>query len=67
LLKLEITEASAKIRHGPPIDDEEDYGLGCWAGVLPLALVMQEPVPDPRLATGIEAPDYVRSFRTGRR
>ena len=67
LLKLEITEASAKIRHGPPIDDEEDYGLGCWAGVLPFALVPQEPVPDPGLATGIEVPDYVRSFRARRR
>jgi uncharacterized protein len=67
LLKLEITEASAKIRHGPPIDDEEDYGLGCWAGVLPFALVPQEPVSDPRLATGIEVPDYVRTFRARRR
>jgi nitroimidazol reductase NimA-like FMN-containing flavoprotein (pyridoxamine 5'-phosphate oxidase superfamily) len=67
LLKLEITEASAKIRHGPPIDDEEDYGLGCWAGVLPFALVPQEPVPDPRLATGIEVPNYVRTFRARRR
>jgi uncharacterized protein len=67
LLKLEITEASAKIRHGPPIDDEEDYELGCWAGVLPFALVPQEPVPDPRLATDIEVPDYVRSFRARRR
>ena len=67
LLKLEITEASAKIRHGPPIDDEEDYGLGCWAGVLPFALVPQEPVPDPRLAAGIEVPAYVRTFRARRR
>jgi uncharacterized protein len=62
LLKLEITEASAKIRQGPPIDDEEDYTLGCWAGVLPFRLAPQEPVPDPRLATGIEVPDYVRGF-----
>ena len=62
LLKLEITEASAKIRQGPPIDDEEDYALGCWAGVLPFTLSPQEPVPDPRLATGIAVPDYVRAF-----
>jgi len=62
LLKLEITEASAKIRQGPPIDDEEDHALGCWAGVLPLMLAPQEPVPDPRLATGIAVPDYVRAF-----
>ena len=62
LLKLEITEASAKIRQGPPIDDEEDYALGCWAGVLPFTLAPQEPVSDPRLATGIAVPDYIRAF-----
>jgi uncharacterized protein len=62
LLKLEISEASAKIRQGPPIDDEEDYALGCWAGVLPFAVAPQEPVSDPRLATGIAVPDYVRAF-----
>jgi uncharacterized protein len=67
LLKLEITEASAKIRQGPPIDDEEDYALGCWAGVLPFTLEPKEPVSDPRLATGIEVPDYVRAFRAGPR
>jgi nitroimidazol reductase NimA-like FMN-containing flavoprotein (pyridoxamine 5'-phosphate oxidase superfamily) len=62
LLKLEITEASAKVRQGPPIDDEEDYALGCWAGVLPLGLAPQEPVPDSRLAAGTALPDYVRAF-----
>jgi len=67
LLKLEITEASAKIRQGPPIDDEEDYGLGCWAGVLPFTLAPQEPVPDPRLAAGIDVPGSVRAFRARRR
>jgi uncharacterized protein len=67
LLKLEINEASAKIRQGPPIDDEEDYGLGCWAGVLPFRLAPQEPVADPRLAAGIDVPDYVRAFPARRR
>ena len=67
LLKLEITEASAKVRQGPPIDDEEDYALGCWAGVLPLGLAPQEPVPDSRLAAGIAVPDYVRAFPTRER
>jgi uncharacterized protein len=62
LLKLEITEASAKIRQGPPIDDEEDYALGCWAGVLPFTVAPQEPLSDPRLTTGIAVPDYVRAF-----
>jgi uncharacterized protein len=63
LLKLEVNEASAKVRQGPPTDDEEDYALDCWAGVLPLALAPQEPVPDPRLASGIDVPGYVRDFR----
>ena len=62
LLKLEITEASAKIRQGPPIDDEEDYALGCWAGVLPFTLAAQEPMSDPLLASGIAVPDYIRAF-----
>ncbi|HEV8518573.1 MAG TPA: pyridoxamine 5'-phosphate oxidase family protein [Burkholderiales bacterium] len=62
VLKLTISEASAKIRTGPPLDDEEDYALKCWAGVLPLRLVPGEPIPDPRLPQGIAAPDYARKF-----
>jgi uncharacterized protein len=58
-----LEEASAKIRTGPPIDDEEDYGLPVWAGVLPLSLVAGEPVPDPRLAEGIEQPQYMQDYR----
>ena len=56
VLALPITEASAKIRTGPPLDDEADYALGCWAGVLPLRLGALPPVPDPRLPAGIAAP-----------
>jgi uncharacterized protein len=52
VLRLPVDEASAKVRTGPPIDDEEDYALACWAGVLPLALVPGAPVPDPRLPAG---------------
>ena len=49
MLRLPITEASAKIRTGPPIDDEEDYAMPIWAGVVPLRLVAQAPVADARL------------------
>lgn len=62
VLELAIEEASAKVRTGPPLDDEEDYALPMWAGVLPLALTAREPLADPRLADGVEAPDYVRGY-----
>ncbi|MEP6741325.1 MAG: pyridoxamine 5'-phosphate oxidase family protein [bacterium] len=54
VLSLKLEEVSAKVRTGPPLDDEEDYSLNVWAGVLPLKLVVEEPVPDPRVKTGIE-------------
>jgi uncharacterized protein len=59
VLEFSIQEASAKIRTGPPVDDEEDYTLPVWAGVLPLRLEEQAPVPDPRLAEGAVVPQYV--------
>ena len=46
MLELPIEEGSAKVRTGPPIDDEPDYALDVWAGVVPLSLVKGEPVPD---------------------
>jgi nitroimidazol reductase NimA-like FMN-containing flavoprotein (pyridoxamine 5'-phosphate oxidase superfamily) len=49
VLRLDLVEVSAKVRTGPPIDDEEDLGRDCWAGVLPLRLVPGEPVADPLL------------------
>ncbi len=52
VLRLPITEASAKLRTGPPSDDEGDYGLAVWAGVIPLRLTAQAPVADARLAPG---------------
>ncbi len=63
VLKLPITEASAKIRTGDPKDDEEDYAMNIWAGVLPLDLTKGEPVPDSRLSDGIDVPDHVRDYR----
>jgi nitroimidazol reductase NimA-like FMN-containing flavoprotein (pyridoxamine 5'-phosphate oxidase superfamily) len=62
VLSLPIDEASAKVRTGPPLDDEEDYALPAWAGVVPLSLKAGEPVPCPRLAPGIEVPSYARSY-----
>lgn len=49
VLALPLEEASAKVRTGPPLDDEEDYALDVWAGVVPLSLSAEEPVPDPLL------------------
>lgn len=63
VLEFAIEEASAKIRTGPPADDEEDYALTCWAGVLPLSLQAGEVVADTRLQDGTEVPEYVREFR----
>lgn len=63
VLSLSLVEASAKIRTGPPIDDEEDYELPVWAGELPLRLATGEAVPDPRLRDGIELPQYVKDYR----
>jgi nitroimidazol reductase NimA-like FMN-containing flavoprotein (pyridoxamine 5'-phosphate oxidase superfamily) len=62
VLALPIDEASAKVRTGPPVDDEEDYVLPVWAGVLPLALVPGPPVADPRLPEGIALPGNIASY-----
>jgi nitroimidazol reductase NimA-like FMN-containing flavoprotein (pyridoxamine 5'-phosphate oxidase superfamily) len=59
VLSLPLEEVSAKIRTGPPLDDEEDYQLPIWAGVIPLQFSAQAPIPDPRLEVIIEPPSYV--------
>ncbi len=59
VLEFAMEEASAKIRTGPPVDDEEDYSLPVWAGVLPLRLEEKAPIPDPRLAEDAVVPQYV--------
>jgi len=63
VLAITIDEASAKVRTGPPVDDEDDYASDAWAGVLPLTSIMQAPVPDPRLAPEIAPPAYVSAYR----
>lgn len=56
VLAIDITEASAKVRQGPPVDDDEDYCLELWAGVVPLKHVYDNAVPDPKLAFDLEVP-----------
>jgi uncharacterized protein len=63
VLTLPLDEASAKIRTGPPLDDEEDYALPIWAGVIPLRLEAGTPIDDPQLVTGIEAPEYTKNYK----
>jgi nitroimidazol reductase NimA-like FMN-containing flavoprotein (pyridoxamine 5'-phosphate oxidase superfamily) len=63
VLVLPLDEASAKVRTGPPVDDEPDYELPTWAGVLPTPTVTAEPEPDPRLDPAIEVPAHVADWR----
>jgi uncharacterized protein len=63
VLKLEINEASAKIRAGDPIDDEEDIKLDCWAGVIPLEIKAEKPINDNLLKQNIALPDYAKNYR----
>ena len=67
VLAIRLSEASAKVRTGPPIDDEEDYALGVWAGVLPLGVEPGAPEADPRLPSGTPVPGYVEQFDLSKR
>jgi uncharacterized protein len=63
VLALPLVEVSAKVRSGPPLDDEDDYTLNVWAGVIPLKIVAGEPISDPRLPERIEPPPYALSYK----
>jgi len=63
VLALPLEEASAKVRTGPPMDDEEDYAMPIWAGVVPLALKAGKPIADDRLPDSIPVPAYVKRRR----
>ena len=67
VLVLPLSEASAKVRTGPPVDDEEDYALPVWAGVLPLRVEPGAPEADPRLPAGTPVPEYVARFDLSKR
>jgi len=62
VVAIPIEEASAKLRSGPPLDEESDYSLPAWAGVIPIAGRAGAPVPDPRMAPGIAPPPYVTAY-----
>lgn len=66
VLRLPIEEFSAKIRTGPPIDDEEDYSFPTWAGVVPLKMEIGEPINDPRLSLNQGIPNYLRFYSRSR-
>lgn len=65
VLRLPLNEASVKIRTGPPSDDEEDYELPIWAGVVPLTITTGKPVDDPRNQEGLAVPDHALNFTAG--
>ena len=63
ILAIPMDEASAKVRTGPPKDEDEDLELPVWAGVLPFTTVPGEPQPDPLLPNEIDPPSYVTDYR----
>jgi hypothetical protein len=67
VLALGLDEASAKVRTGPPGDEDEDYELDVWAGVVPLVLRAQPPIPDPALRPGIGPSPAVLNWTPTRR
>jgi nitroimidazol reductase NimA-like FMN-containing flavoprotein (pyridoxamine 5'-phosphate oxidase superfamily) len=62
VLALPLEEVSAKVRTGGPVDDEADYALSVWAGVLPLETVVKEPVPDTLRRNEPPVPDYLKNY-----
>ncbi len=65
VFSMPIDEGSAKVRTGPPGDDEQDYSLPIWAGVLPVSQILHEAVPDPKNLDGLEVPGHIRDFKLG--
>jgi hypothetical protein len=62
VLRVPIEEFSAKVRVGPPIDDEEDYAFPTWAGVIPLEMVAGRPIDDARLDPAHQPPGYAKRY-----
>jgi uncharacterized protein len=62
VLALPLEEVSAKVRTGGPVDDEEDYALPVWAGVLPLEMTVKEPIPDAQRKNDPPVPEYMKNY-----
>src|SRR5215475_3643381 len=62
VLSVALEEVSAKVRVGGPVDDEEDYAMPVWAGVLPLHTTTSAPIPDTRLKEGTPVPQYIAKY-----
>ena len=62
VMRVSLERASTKVRTGPPVDEEEDYVWPVWAGVLPVATAIGQPIPDPRLKDGVGVPTHVRDL-----
>jgi hypothetical protein len=67
VVEFPLEECSAKVRTGPPNDDEADYDLPHWAGVIPLGLSVGTPIPDERVAPGTTVPEYISAYRRPKR
>ena len=65
VLSLPLSEASAKIRTGPPKDDEQDYALPIWAGVVPVSMQIGTPINDPLNLAGVLPPEHARALKLG--
>jgi uncharacterized protein len=65
VMSLPLSEASAKVRTGPPEDAEDDYALPIWAGVLPIRMQLGLPLPDPRNLQGLTPPAHVAGLKIG--
>lgn len=66
LLVMEIDEASAKVRTGMPVDDDEDYALPVWAGTIDFKTIVESVSPDPRNLVGVAVPPGIQPYQTGR-
>ena len=65
VLGLELDEVSAKVRSGMPGDEEDDYALAIWGGVIPMATYVAGPISDARVLPGVSVPDHVKAWRMG--
>lgn len=63
VMRIAIEEFSAKVRTGPPIDDEDDYSYPTWAGVIPLESIARQAIPDPRLNPARAVPAYASCYK----